>query len=41
VAPVDRGAARRLRALWLVVGPFDHLVGADALTMAVRRAERR
>jgi hypothetical protein len=41
VAPVDRGAARRLRALWLVVGPFDHLVGADALTMAVRRAEQR
>jgi hypothetical protein len=39
VAPVDRTAARRLRALWLVVGPFDHLVGAEGLTVAVRRAE--
>ena len=41
VAPVDRGAARRLRRLWIVVGPFDQLVGAEALTVAVRRAERR
>jgi hypothetical protein len=41
VAPVDRGAARRLRALWIVVGPFDQLVGAEGLTVAVRRAENR
>jgi hypothetical protein len=39
VAAVDRTAAVRLRALWLVVGPFDHLVGAEGLTVAVRRAE--
>jgi hypothetical protein len=41
VAPVDRTAAVRLRALWLVVGPFDHLVGAEGLTVAVRRAQER
>ena len=40
VAPIDRAAARRLRALWLVVGPSDHLVGAEGLTVAARRAER-
>ena len=39
VQPVDRSAARRLRALWAVVGPFERLVGAEALTAAVRRAE--
>jgi hypothetical protein len=39
VAAVDRGAALRLRALWVVVGPFDHLVGAEGLRLAVRRAE--
>ncbi len=39
VAPVDRAAALRLRALWVVVGPFDRLVGAEGLTAAVRRAE--
>lgn len=41
VAPVNRAAAMRLRALWIVVGPFDHLVGAEGLTVAARRAERR
>ena len=41
VAPVDRSAARRLRALWIVVGPFDGLVGAEGLSAAVRRAEER
>jgi hypothetical protein len=41
VAAVDRGAARRLRALWVVVGTFDQLVGAEGLTVAVRRAEKR
>jgi hypothetical protein len=39
VAAVDRAAALRLRALWVIVGPFDHLVGAEGLTVAVRRAE--
>jgi len=39
VQPVDRAAARRLRVLWTAVGPFDRLVGAEALTAAVRRAE--
>jgi hypothetical protein len=41
IAAVDRAAAVRLRALWVVVGPFDHLVGAEGLTAAVRRAEER
>jgi hypothetical protein len=41
VAAVDRTAALRLRALWVVVGPFDHLVGAEGLNVAVRRAESR
>jgi hypothetical protein len=39
VAAVDRKAALRLRGLWVVVGPFDHLVGAEGLMAAVRRAE--
>jgi hypothetical protein len=39
VAAVDRAAAARLRALWVVMGPFDHLVAAEGLTAAVRRAE--
>ena len=29
----------RLRALWSVVGPFERLVGAEPLALAVRRAE--
>jgi hypothetical protein len=39
VQPVDRAAALRLRVLWKAVGPFDRLVGAEALTAAARRAE--
>ena len=39
VQPVDRAAALRLRVLWKLVGPFDRLVGGEALTTAVRRAE--
>lgn len=39
VAPLDRAAAVRLRALWTVVGPFERLVGSEALTAAVRQAE--
>ena len=41
VRAVDRAAALRLRALWLVVGPFDHLIGAEGLSVAVRRAQER
>src|SRR4051812_39911486 len=40
VAPVDRRAALRLRALWAVVGRFERLIGGEALRAAVRRAER-
>lgn len=40
VQPVDRSAALRLRALWTVIGGFEKLVGAEALTIAVREAER-
>jgi hypothetical protein len=39
VAPVDRTAALRLRALWTVVGPWERLIGGEALGRAVRRAE--
>jgi hypothetical protein len=39
VAPVDRGAALRLRALWAVVGPFERLIGGEALARVVRSAE--
>jgi hypothetical protein len=39
MAAVDRAAALRLQALWVVVGPFDHLVGAEGLRVAGRRAE--
>jgi hypothetical protein len=40
VAPTDDRAAARLRALWLVVGPFERLIGAEPLELAVARAER-
>jgi len=39
VEPVDPTARLRLRALWTVVGPFERLVGAEPLTVAVQRAE--
>ena len=41
VAPIDDGAALRLRALWAALGPFERLVGSEALRAVVRRAERR
>lgn len=41
IAPVDRAAALRLRALWAVVGPWERLVGGEALARAARRAEQR
>ncbi|MET0602149.1 MAG: hypothetical protein ABW167_09195 [Baekduia sp.] len=39
VAPVDGGAALRLRALWTVVGPWERLIGGEALARAAREAE--
>ena len=39
VQPVDAGAERRLRVLWTLIGPFEGLVGTDALKAAVQRAE--
>jgi hypothetical protein len=39
VQPTDRHAARRMRALWSVIGPFERLVGAEPLALAARRAE--
>ena len=41
VAPTDRVAGVRLRALWLVVGPFERLIGAEPLALAAARAEGR
>ena len=40
VAPVDRAAAVPLNRLWKVVGPFERLVGAEAIVAATARAER-
>lgn len=40
VAPVDRWARLRLRALWAVVGPFERLIGSEPLSAAVRQSER-
>ena len=40
VGPTDRVAAMRLRALWLAVGPFERLIGAEALALAATQAER-
>lgn len=39
VAPVDRRAALRLKALWAVVGPWERLIGGEALARVVRTAE--
>ena len=39
--PVDAVARLRLKAVWTVVGPFERLVGAEPLALAVRRAEIR
>ncbi len=41
VAPTDRVASARLRALWIVVGPFERLIGAEPLALAVAAAEAR
>jgi hypothetical protein len=40
IQPTDRTAALRLRALWGVIGAFEKLVGAEAISVAVRKASR-
>ena len=40
IKPVNGRAGLRLRALWAVVGHFERLIGAEALRIAVQRAER-
>jgi hypothetical protein len=39
VAPVDRAADVRLRSLWMLVGVFERLIGAESLALAAARAE--
>ncbi|MGK2936571.1 MAG: hypothetical protein ACSLFR_02015 [Solirubrobacteraceae bacterium] len=41
VQAVDRRAALRLRSLWLAVGPFERLIGAEPLALAASRADRQ
>jgi hypothetical protein len=41
VAPVDRAAEVRLRSLWMLVGVFERLIGAESLELAVAHAEGR
>jgi hypothetical protein len=41
IKPVDRRAAMRSRALWMVVGRFERLIGGEALKVAARRAESK
>jgi hypothetical protein len=41
VQPTDRSAALRLRSLWIVMGVFERLIGAEPLALAATRAERR
>jgi hypothetical protein len=40
VQPVDGTAGLRLRALWKVIGPFERLVGAEAIARATERSRR-
>ncbi len=39
IGPTDSIATMRLRALWLAVGPFERLIGAEPLALAAARAE--
>jgi hypothetical protein len=39
VAAVDRAAEVRLRSLWMLVGVFERLIGAESLALAAARAE--
>jgi hypothetical protein len=38
VEPIDTTARVRLKAIWTLLGPFERLVGAEPLELAVRRA---
>lgn len=40
VQPVDRAARWAVRSLWLGVRPFERLIGAEPLSLVVRRAEQ-
>jgi hypothetical protein len=40
VQPTDRMSALRLKALWKVIGPFERLVGGEALSAARARSAR-
>jgi hypothetical protein len=39
VEALDLSARLRLKAVWTVVGPFERLVGAEPLSLAVARAQ--
>ena len=39
VHAVDTTARLRLKAIWALLGPFERLVGAEPLELAVRRAQ--
>ena len=39
VDAIGRRAALRLKSLWVVVGTFERVIGAEPLPLAVRRAE--
>jgi hypothetical protein len=41
VQPVDGFASMRLKALWRLIGVFERLIGNEAMTAAIRRAEGR
>jgi hypothetical protein len=41
IAPVDRVAATRLKALWTVIGRFEPLVATEPLSVVARRVEDR
>ena len=40
VQAVDTQARLRLKAIWTLLGPFERLVGAEPLELAVHRAEQ-
>jgi hypothetical protein len=40
IEPIDERAAKRLRALWRVVGPLKDAISMEPLPIAVARAER-
>jgi hypothetical protein len=40
VEATDRSAGLRLKALWKLIGPFERLVGAEAISAATERSAR-